>query len=139
MPTARPIIVMTFVTKNENWNAWPKIAVMPMATMIEKMPRMIGTRAAVSAPKTSTSRHRAMGMPIDSPVCRSFLATCWKSWLMLAVPAASTRNEPSLPASSVIASTPSIVSAASNTLPDIWNGMIVTCRSEETREASLLW
>ena len=61
MPTARPIIVIMFETKNDSSNTWPTSAVSASATMIETPASISGSRADTSAPNTISrmiERHR---------------------------------------------------------------------------------
>ena len=136
MPTARPIIVITLVTKNDSWKNCPSSAVSPMATAMETIASTTGMSAAATAPKTMTSTPSASGMPNASPVWRSVSACLSKSSLTLALPATWTAK-PSLPFSprAIVRTSPTLSIAVVIAGHD--EGMIVVRRSSETSEGSL--
>ena len=58
--------------KKERWKTWPTTAAMPRATTIETTAIISGTKAATTAPKTSSSTISAAGRPYcSSPRARS--------------------------------------------------------------------
>src|SRR5215216_2764712 len=71
MPTARPIIVIILVTKNESSVNWLHIAERPNAIAMPTTARMIGTNAAISAPNTTIMMINASVAPILSPRAKS--------------------------------------------------------------------
>ena len=69
MPTPRPTIVVMFSTKTDIvWNC-AATATIPSAIVIARMPTIMGSVAATSAPNASTSTASVNGSARSSP-CR---------------------------------------------------------------------
>ena len=66
MPRARPIAVTMLTMKNDSVTACPTRAASAIATMIETIAMPIGTSAATTAPKTSSSTIGALRRAVDS-------------------------------------------------------------------------
>ncbi len=86
MPTARPIIVIMFVTKKDSWYTCPTRLVSASETTMAATARPIGSSAETRLPNTISSTIRATGMPIDSPVERSEPAVVFVSRAIAAWP-----------------------------------------------------
>lgn len=77
--------------KKDRSTAWPAIAALPSATMIDAMAIASGTATATTAPKTSSSTISAAGRPnCSSPFSRSCRETVVKSLLSVQVPVIAT-------------------------------------------------
>ncbi len=92
MPTARPIMVIMLVTKNDRSNARPSSDTSPSATTIDTIASTTGTTAAASVPNTTIRMARAATIPIVSPWRRSCSAMVLESLAAVASPATKTRN-----------------------------------------------
>ncbi len=136
MPTASPIIVITFVAYRLRSNARPMSSVEATAPRIASSDSTIGMPAAISAPNTTTSTTSAIGRPISSAFCRSFSETSMNVWFELPCPPVTTVN-PATPSCS--ARTSMIACAFSSSwsfCAPVITGSSSVWRSCETSEGS---
>src|SRR6266511_1885417 len=123
MPTARPIIVIMLVMKNDRSKARPSRDTSPSATTMDMIASTTGTTAAARVPNTTIRMIRAATMPMVSPWRRSCSAMVLESLAAVASPATQTLKPWGCWACSVRSSTWSILALASSSDPAMVTGI----------------
>ena len=112
MPVASPIIEIISVTKKESSTKRPTSAVAPSAVTMASAASTSGTKAATTAPNSTSRIRRAMGTPTRSPCSISRTLSSLVSNATLASPTRYTSNASAPPASSTSAKRPPMLSLA---------------------------